>query len=125
MPEAVVRFPEGRYEGEVNISSLLTTTKGCEIILFQSLIKVNGDKLPEGKGCLEFPGNDAQERQFYEGDFMGKTAHGNGVLKWREGEKYEGQFENGLRHGQGTYTSKVKKITLKTQPINRHTFDPQ
>ncbi len=56
MPEEkVVKFPEGRYEGEVNDQGL-----------------------PEGEGCFEFPGNDKQERQIYEGFFKNKMAHGKG-----------------------------------------------
>ncbi len=47
--EVVLRFPEGRYEGEVN---------------------ENGD--PEGMGVLEFPGNDEHERMIYEGQFKVK-----------------------------------------------------
>jgi hypothetical protein len=39
----VLKFPEGRYEGDVN---------------------ANGD--PEGNGVLEFPGNDEFERMIYE-----------------------------------------------------------
>ena len=35
MPEVVLRFPEGRYEGEVD-----------------------DKKVPNGQGCLEFPGKD-------------------------------------------------------------------
>merc|ERR1711963_682379 len=74
MPEAVLRFPEGRYEGEVG-----------------------GNKVPNGQGCLEFPGNDDLERQIYEGDFKDKKAHGKGLMRWRQGDKYEGEFQNGLK----------------------------
>jgi len=83
MPEVVLRFPEGRYEGEVDEK-----------------------KVPNGQGCLEFPGNDDMERQIYEGDFKDKMAHGKGLMRWRNGDKYEGEFLNGLRHGKGTYFSK-------------------
>jgi len=83
MPEIVMRFPEGRYEGEVD-----------------------DKKIPNGQGCLEFPGNDEMERQSYEGDFVDKKAHGKGVMRWRQGDKYDGDWENGLRHGVGNYISK-------------------
>ena len=79
-----MRFPEGRYEGEVD-----------------------DKKIPNGQGCLEFPGNDEMERQSYEGDFVDKKAHGKGVMRWRQGDKYDGDWENGLRHGVGNYISKV------------------
>jgi len=47
MPDSVViKYPEGRYEGEVN---------------------ANGE--PEGQGVLEYPGNDEHERMIYEGEF--------------------------------------------------------
>jgi hypothetical protein len=84
MPEVVLRFPEGRYEGEVD-----------------------GNNIPDGQGSLEFPGNDELERQLYEGGFKAKKADGKGILRWTQGDKYEGDFENGLRHGKGSYLSKV------------------
>ena len=43
----------------------------------------------------------------YEGEFKAKKAHGKGLMKWREGDKYEGEWKDGLRHGKGTYFSKV------------------
>ena len=97
MPEVVLRFPEGRYEGEVDEK-----------------------KVPNGQGCLEFPGNDDMERQIYEGDFKDKMAHGKGLMRWRNGDKYEGEFLNGLRHGKGTYFSKVRprKSHPKRSEIN-------
>lgn len=81
----VIRYPEGRYEGEVN---------------------ADGD--PEGFGVLEYPGNDEHERMVYEGEFKAKKAHGKGLMKWREGDKYEGDWIDGLRHGKGTYFSKAR-----------------
>ena len=51
MPETkVLKFKEGRYEGEVNSA---------------------GD--PEGEGCLEYPGNDEFLRQIYEGHEIERT----------------------------------------------------
>ena len=63
MPEAVLRFPEGRFEGEVD-----------------------DKQIPNGEGCLEFPGNDEKERQSYDGDFKDKKAHGKGLMRWRQGD---------------------------------------
>ena len=85
MPETkVLRFKEGRYEGEVNKA---------------------GD--PEGEGTLEYPGNDEFLRQIYEGQFVNKKAHGKGTMRWNQGDKYEGDWKDGLRHGKGEYWSKV------------------
>ena len=84
MPEIAIRYPEGRFEGEVD-----------------------DNNIPNGEGELEFPGNDEQERQNYTGEFKDKMAHGKGVMRWRTGDKYEGEFQNGLRHGTGSYFSKV------------------
>ena len=85
MPETkVLRFKEGRYEGEVNKA---------------------GD--PEGEGSLEYPGNDEFLRQIYEGQFVNKKAHGKGTMRWNQGDKYEGDWKEGLRHGKGEYWSKV------------------
>ena len=80
----VIKYPEGRYEGQVN---------------------ADGD--PEGEGILEYPGNDEHERMSYEGGFKAKKAHGKGLMKWREGDKYEGDWVEGVRHGKGTYFSKA------------------
>ena len=90
MPEAVLRFPEGRYEGEVD-----------------------DKQIPNGEGCLEFPGNDEKERQSYDGNFKDKKAHGSGLMRWRQGDKYEGEFKEGLRHGKGCYVSKVSLRLLR------------
>ena len=85
MPETkVLKFKEGRYEGEVNAA---------------------GD--PEGEGSLEYPGNDEFLRQIYEGQFVAKKAHGKGTMRWNQGDKYEGDWKEGLRHGKGEYWSKV------------------
>ena len=43
MPEVVLRFPEGRYEGEVD-----------------------DKKVPNGQGCLEFPGIFNVPQHFHE-----------------------------------------------------------
>ena len=56
---------------------------------------------------IEFPGNDELERQIYDGGFKDKKAHGKGLMRWRQGDKYEGEFQNGLRHGKGIYNTKV------------------
>ena len=89
MPTKVIKFKEGRYEGEVNSS---------------------GD--PEGSGSLEYPGNDEFLRQLYEGDFVNKKAHGKGMMRWNQGDKYEGEWKDGLRHGRGIYFSKVRTTAL-------------
>ena len=82
MPEIkVIKFPEGRYEGEVDENDV-----------------------PHGEGEFEYPGNDDLERQvshrvldlaqfkschfqIYVGQFNQKKAHGRGLLRWREGDK--------------------------------------
>lgn len=85
MPEIkVIKFPEGRYEGQVDENDV-----------------------PHGEGEFEYPGNDDLERQIYIGHFKQKKAHGRGLLRYREGDKYEGEWEDGLRHGQGEYFSKA------------------
>merc|ERR1712141_341422 len=95
MPEVVLRFPEGRYEGEVD-----------------------DNKAPNGQGCLEFPGNDELERQIYEGQFKDKKAHGKGLMRWRQGDKYDGEFENGLRHGKGIYNIKETGAKYEGEYVN-------
>merc|ERR1712029_938604 len=81
MPTKVIRFKEGRYEGEVNSA---------------------GD--PEGNGTLEYPGNDEFLRQYYEGDFVNKKAKGK--YTYPNGDIYNGQWNDGVRQGKGTYKYK-------------------
>ena len=42
-------------------------------------------------------------------NFRAKKAHGRGVMRWIQGEKYEGLWTDGYRQGKGVYTSKVTK----------------
>merc|ERR1711993_19322 len=53
-------------------------------------------------------------------------AHGKGLMRWRNGDKYEGEFLNGLRHGKGTYFSKVRprKSYLKNQKLTPQKIRP-
>ena len=30
--------------------------------------------------------------------------HGNGTMRWPNGDTYRGQWKKGMRHGNGTYT---------------------
>ena len=51
------------------------------------------------------PGNDKQDTNVdYEGGIQDGVAHGNGTMKYNNGDKYDGQWVNGKRQGQGTYT---------------------
>merc|ERR1712223_691 len=77
--------------------------------------EVNAAGDPEGSGTLEYPGNDEFLRQFYEGDFVNKKAHGKGMMRWNQGDKYEGDWQEGLRHGQGTYFSKTNGFKYEGQ----------
>jgi len=84
MPETkVLKFKEGRYEGEVNSA---------------------GD--PEGEGCLEYPGNDEFLRQIYEGQFVAKKAHERHYAMESRRQIW-GRLKEGLRHGKGEYWSKA------------------
>ena len=85
-------------------------TRMTSLLKSKNIGEVDGNKVPNGQGCLEFPGNDDLERQIYEGDFKDKKAHGKGLMRWRQGDKYEGEFQNGLRHGKGLYFSKVNEL---------------
>merc|ERR1711992_316239 len=43
----------------------------------------------------------------YDGDWKNKAAHGYGVMKWQNGDRYEGDWVEGLRQGKGMYTCKA------------------
>merc|ERR1712180_52041 len=94
MVTAKIRYEEGSYTGEVNDS-----------------------KVPNGEGTFEYRGDDEDGRLMYDGGWKDKAAHGYGVMKWQNGDryegdwvaglrggKYEGEYKNDLKHGRGKYT---------------------
>merc|ERR1712083_98609 len=83
MVQARIRYEEGSYTGEVNSS-----------------------KVPEGAGVFEYRGDDEDGRLMYDGEWKNKVAHGYGVMRWQNGDRYEGDWSDGLRQGKGKYTSK-------------------
>jgi len=83
MVQVKLRYEEGSYEGEVN-----------------------GDKIPEGHGVFDYRGDDEHGRMCYDGEWKNKAAHGYGVMKWQNGDRYEGDWIDGIRQGKGCYTSK-------------------
>merc|ERR1712038_673569 len=93
MVQAKIRYEEGSYEGEVNQG-----------------------KVPEGAGVFSYRGDDEHGRMSYDGDWKNKAAHGYGVMRWQNGDRYDwnngdwyqGQWKSGLRHGQGLYVWKEK-----------------
>lgn len=54
------------------------------------------NRLPHGKGVLNFP-----DGEKYVGEFKTGQIYGYGKLTWPDGAYYEGRFVNGLRHGHG------------------------
>ncbi len=40
----------------------------------------------------------------YQGEAIGTTLHGRGVMTWPSGERYEGEFSQGKRNGRGRYS---------------------
>merc|ERR1711936_1469283 len=84
MVQARIRYEEGSYEGEVNEA-----------------------KVPEGAGVFSYRGDDDHGRMTYDGDWKNKAAHGYGVMKWQNGDRYEGDWVEGLRQGKGKYTCKA------------------
>merc|ERR1712059_24471 len=84
MVAARIRYEEGSYTGGVNDS-----------------------KNPEGEGTFEYRGDDEDGRMCYDGEWKDKAAHGYGVMKWQNGDRYEGDWVGGLREGKGTYTNKI------------------
>merc|ERR1711872_843792 len=69
MVQARIRYEEGSYTGEVS-----------------------GSKIPEGAGVFEYRGDDDDGRLCYDGEWKNKAAHGYGVMKWQNGDRYEGDW---------------------------------
>merc|ERR1712038_1237143 len=82
--QAKIRYEEGSYEGEVNQG-----------------------KVPEGAGVFSYWGDDEHGRMSYDGDWSNKAAHGYGVMRWQNGDRYEGDWVEGMRQGRGKYTCKA------------------
>ena len=54
------------------------------------------NRLPHGKGVLNFP-----DGEKYVGEFKKGQIYGHGKITWTDGAYYEGRFINGLKHGHG------------------------
>jgi len=101
MVVAKIRYEEGSYEGQVN-----------------------DGKQPEGDGTFEYRGDDESGRLIYEGKWKNKAAHGFGVMRWQNGDRYEGEWDGGLRQGKGKYTSKASGGLYQGEYLNdlKHGF---
>ena len=54
------------------------------------------NRLPHGKGVLNFP-----DGEKYVGEFKKGQIYGHGKMTWTDGAYYEGRFVNGLKEGHG------------------------
>ena len=107
--------------------------------------EVNASKVPEGAGVFSYRGDDEHGRMCYDGDWANKAAHGYGVMKWQNGDRwpatrnhkfllkhlfiiitnrYEGDWVDGRRQGKGLYVCKqsgskyeVKDVTAVTSRL--------
>merc|ERR1712243_56118 len=100
MVTAKIRYEEGSYTGEVNDS-----------------------KVPNGEGTFEYRGDDEDGRLMYDGGWKDKAAHGYGVMKWQNGDRYEGDWVGGLREGKGKYVARAathgRRKTRSTLALGR------
>ena len=61
----------------------------------------------EGTGTATYRAKNKDGVEFeYSGQVKGGLMHGQGVIKWSNGDQYEGSWANDLRHGFGVYTWK-------------------
>ena len=97
----LLRYEEGSYTGDVN------DAKNPEGQV--------GGRRGEPQGVFEYRGDDESKRLEYDGEWKEKAAHGYGVMKWQNGDRwevegatarYEGDWANGMREGSGKYISK-------------------
>ncbi|KAK1737727.1 phosphatidylinositol-4-phosphate 5-kinase-related protein [Skeletonema marinoi] len=51
-----------------------------------------------GEGTVKWPDGD-----FYKGQWKDDSMHGQGIYKWTDGNSYEGEWKDGKRHGKGIY----------------------
>lgn len=75
--------------------------------------------LPNGYGIYKYIGNmelydfPNEFVTFYKGEFKEGKKHGFGQEIYKNKESYEGCFESSLRHGEGTYFSKIGSEKIK------------
>jgi hypothetical protein len=79
---------------------------------YGEVIEKNGDVYkgnwykdqPEGRGFLKFNPNNPDKYERYYGDFNRGMFHGNGYLKYENGDVFNGKFEYGTFNGYGSLT---------------------
>ena len=71
------------------------------------------NKLPNGKGRMEYP-----DGEVYEGDWKEGIRHGEfGRNEYTDGSLYEGSWDQGRFHGRGKYTAVNKDQYDGEQPV--------
>ena len=61
-----------------------------------------GEWNEKNNGFGKFTYDDSDERKYYIGTFKDDLYHGQGVLCWKNGQRYEGAWHSGERNGFGT-----------------------
>ena len=60
----------------------------------------NGKRQGQGRYLT---GAEAEEVEYYQGEWNQDRYHGKGIFVWKDGSRYEGDFNEGKIEGRGTY----------------------
>lgn len=111
----IVDFTTGRYIGQCLKSSKEITHRGAYIWSSgQFVIGYWINNSMTGNGKLY----DTDSSLIYDGEFNNNMKHGNGVLYYKNGDRYEGQFYNNQVQGEGVYYWKGGNMKWKGDFIN-------
>ena len=59
------------------------------------------DGVVNGTDKINFPKDDASNRDYYVGEVKDNQPHGKGKMVWKNGKVYDGQWEEGVENGMG------------------------
>lgn len=82
---------EAQIESDAAVALALMEEEASEIVAAVTITPI--DDLPSQNQTADVT---------YKGEFMNGQRHGEGELKWSNGDKYVGTFWNGMREGEGT-----------------------
>ena len=97
---------DSEFVGELSNAEILQCCKGNEItgdISPESADKSKTESVSRPVYVENIMGKDGGIGYVYTGYTLDGKRHGNGKIKWADGETYEGEWLNGNRHGQGKH----------------------
>ena len=79
----------------------------CRTLKFSGKNKRNRNKTSQ---WIDFPKDDKERRDIYEGTIVRGKPHGKGKMLFRDGSIYVGEFKDGSFHGMGTFIDEFQSL---------------